>query len=86
MSISVNTMRAIDHWVGVPLCAVASPIVALMDGIKSIFSRGPDTPRKLLFIELSEMGSAIERSAIRSGSLGDRDFRTGRVPGAVFFC
>ncbi|QWE21926.1 glycosyltransferase family 9 protein [Polynucleobacter sp. AP-Jannik-300A-C4] len=59
MSISVNTMRAIDHWVGVPLCAVASPVVALMDSIKNIFGRGPDEPRKLLFIELSEMGSAI---------------------------
>ena len=50
MSISVNTMRAIDHWVGVPLCAVASPIVALIDGIKNIFSSSPDEPRKLLFI------------------------------------
>ena len=59
MTISVNTMRAIDHWVGVPLCAIASPLVALMDGIKNIFGRGPEVPKKLLFIELSEMGSAI---------------------------
>ena len=59
MTISVNTMRAIDHWVGVPLCAIASPLVALMDNVKNIFSRGPQTPKKLLFIELSEMGSAI---------------------------
>ena len=50
MSISVNTMRAIDHWVGVPLCAVASPIVALIDGIKNLFNRDEGTPRKLLFI------------------------------------
>ena len=76
MSISVNTMRAIDHWVGVPLCAVASPIVALMDGIKSIFSRGPDTPRKLLFIELSEMGSAI---------LVDPAMRNAQARGAELF-
>ncbi len=59
MTISVNTMRAIDHWVGVPLCAMVSPLIALTDAIKNIFSRGPETPKKLLFIELSEMGSAI---------------------------
>ena len=59
MSISVNTMRAIDHWVGVPLCALLSPIVAPLDGLKNITSRGPEAPKKLLFIELSEMGSAI---------------------------
>ena len=59
MSISVNTMRAIDHWVGVPLCALMSPVVVLMDLAKGIFTRGPQAPKKLLFIELSEMGSAI---------------------------
>ena len=59
MAISVNTMRAIDHWVGVPLCAVASPLVALIDSMKNVFTRGPEIPKKLLFIELSEMGSAI---------------------------
>lgn len=59
MSISVNTMRAIDHWVGVPLCAIVSPFVALIDGIKNIFGRDNKTPKRLLFIELSEMGSAI---------------------------
>ena len=76
MSISVNTMRAIDHWVGVPLCAVASPIVALIDGIKNILSRGPDAPRKLLFIELSEMGSAI---------LVDPAMRNAQARGAELF-
>ncbi|MBU3589866.1 glycosyltransferase family 9 protein [Polynucleobacter sp. 80A-SIGWE] len=76
MSISVNTMRAIDHWVGVPLCAVASPIVALIDGIKNVFSRGPDAPRKLLFIELSEMGSAI---------LVDPAMRNAQARGAELF-
>ena len=76
MSISVNTMRAIDHWVGVPLCAVASPIVALMDSIKNMFSRNPDQPRKLLFIELSEMGSAI---------LVDPAMRNAQARGAELF-
>jgi len=69
-------MRAIDHWVGVPLCAVASPVVALMDSIKNIFGRGPDEPRKLLFIELSEMGSAI---------LVDPAMRNAQARGAELF-
>jgi len=76
MTISVNTMRAIDHWVGVPLCAIASPLVALMDGIKNIFSRDPEAPKKLLFIELSEMGSAI---------LVDPAMRNAQARGAELF-
>jgi len=76
MTISVNTMRAIDHWVGVPLCAIASPLVALMDNIKNIFSRSPEVPKKLLFIELSEMGSAI---------LVDPAMRNAQARGAELF-
>jgi ADP-heptose:LPS heptosyltransferase len=76
MTISVNTMRAIDHWVGVPLCAIASPVVALIDGMKNIFSRSPEAPRKLLFIELSEMGSAI---------LVDPAMRNAQARGAELF-
>jgi ADP-heptose:LPS heptosyltransferase len=76
MTISVNTMRAIDHWVGVPLCAIASPVVALIDSIKNLFSRGPQTPKRLLFIELSEMGSAI---------LVDPAMRNAQARGAEIF-
>jgi ADP-heptose:LPS heptosyltransferase len=76
MAISVNTMRAIDHWVGVPLCAIVSPFVALMDRIKNIFSRGSEAPKKLLFIELSEMGSAI---------LVDPAMRNAQARGAEIF-
>ena len=76
MSLNVDAMRTIDRWVGVPLCAVVSPFVALIDGIKNIFSRGPDTPRKLLFIELSEMGSAI---------LVDPAMRNAQARGAELF-
>lgn len=76
MAISVNTMRAIDHWVGVPLCAIVSPLVAFMDRIKNIFSHGPETPKKLLFIELSEMGSAI---------LVDPAMRNAQARGAEIF-
>jgi ADP-heptose:LPS heptosyltransferase len=48
-------MRAIDHWVGVPLCFVLTVI-------RRLFGRGacPRRPvRRVLFIELSEMGSTI---------------------------
>jgi ADP-heptose:LPS heptosyltransferase len=58
MAISVNAMRTIDHWVGVPLCALASPMVALFDLLAKPFTK-VGNPQKLLFIELSEMGSAI---------------------------
>jgi ADP-heptose:LPS heptosyltransferase len=69
-------MRAIDHWVGVPLCAIVSPFIALIDGVKNIFSRSPKTPKKLLFIELSEMGSAI---------LVDPAMRNAKARGAELF-
>jgi ADP-heptose:LPS heptosyltransferase len=69
-------MRAIDHWVGVPLCAIVSPVIALIDGIKNVFNRGPETPKKLLFIELSEMGSAI---------LVDPAMRNAQARGAEIF-
>ncbi|MEO8582162.1 MAG: glycosyltransferase family 9 protein [Flavitalea sp.] len=53
---NVNAMRSIDKWVGVPLCFLAS----LLSNIRNLFSskRVPDT-RNTLFIELSEMGSAV---------------------------
>ena len=76
MTISVNTMRAIDHWVGVPLCAIVSPFIALIDRIKNTFNRGPEAPKKLLFIELSEMGSAI---------LVDPAMRNAKARGAELF-
>ncbi|MEY2662110.1 MAG: hypothetical protein RIQ35_427, partial [Pseudomonadota bacterium] len=76
MSISVNTMRAIDHWVGVPLCAIVSPVVALLDLARGVFTSGTKTPKKLLFIELSEMGSAI---------LVDPAMRNAQARGAELF-
>jgi ADP-heptose:LPS heptosyltransferase len=59
MSLSVDTMRTIDHRVGVPLCALATPIVWVLDWITRLFGGTCTSPRKVLFIELSEMGSAI---------------------------
>lgn len=49
----VDTMRAIDYWVGVPLCFVATLILA------PFRRRQQRVPGRALFIELSEMGSAI---------------------------
>lgn len=50
-------MRAIDKWAGVPLCFLAS----LLSRIRNIFTRTKRVPntQRTLFIELSEMGSAV---------------------------
>jgi ADP-heptose:LPS heptosyltransferase len=54
----VSTMRVIDKWVGVPLCFLLSPVCWLSDLLRSARVKKPDI-RRTLFIELSEMGSAI---------------------------
>ena len=59
MTIRVDTMRRIDHLAGVPLCAFLTPIVYLYDWLMGIFQAPSKRPEKVLFIELSEMGSAI---------------------------
>lgn len=52
----VDTMRHIDYYVGVPLCFVGT----LLYKIGRLFVKSDqNNPRKVLFIELSEMGSAI---------------------------
>lgn len=52
----ISTMRRIDHLAGVPLCFVATLLVRLI----CFFSGSqPTQPKKVLFVELSEMGSAI---------------------------
>lgn len=58
MSLSVDTMRKVDRIAGIPLCALATPFVKLADRIRSA-RRRPSSPQRILFIELSEMGSAI---------------------------
>lgn len=55
---TVNSMRIIDRWVGVPLCMLISPFCWLSDLVRGARRKNPDT-RRTLFIELSEMGSAI---------------------------
>lgn len=54
----VSTMRAIDKWVGIPVCFIISPFRWLSDTLRSAKKRKPDLNRTL-FIELSEMGSAV---------------------------
>jgi len=54
----VSTMRSIDKWVGIPVCFIISPFRWLSDTVRSAKKRKPDTGRTL-FIELSEMGSAV---------------------------
>jgi ADP-heptose:LPS heptosyltransferase len=52
----IDTMRAVDYFAGIPLCFLATVlirIVNLFTGVKA------QRPRKVLFVELSEMGSAI---------------------------
>lgn len=49
-------MRAVDYWVGIPLCFVGSMIQKVL---KLLPSRSVNTPSNLLLIELSEMGSTI---------------------------
>src|SRR5687767_6614135 len=53
---NVNAMRKIDKWAGIPLCWLAS----MLSRIRHLFTpkKLPDTSRTL-FIELSEMGSAV---------------------------
>ena len=55
---TINTMRFVDRWVGVPLCFLMSPFCWLSDLIRGARRKKPDL-RRTLFIELSEMGSAI---------------------------
>lgn len=50
-------MRIVDRWVGIPLCFVFS----VLHSARKIFRKdSPEAkPRKILFIELSEMGSMV---------------------------
>jgi ADP-heptose:LPS heptosyltransferase len=50
----LSTMRAVDLWIGVPLSFICTRIVRILGTPK-----GPEKPERVLFIELSEMGSTI---------------------------
>jgi ADP-heptose:LPS heptosyltransferase len=53
---NVDTVRKIDYYVGVPLCFFGSISQKIPDLFKR---RSGNIPKNVLFIELSEMGSAI---------------------------
>ena len=55
-SLSVDTMRRIDRWAGVPLCALATALLRIWWWLRPM---PPRPVRRVLFIELSEMGSTI---------------------------
>jgi ADP-heptose:LPS heptosyltransferase len=52
----VDTMRWIDYYVGVPLCLLGSICQKI---INLIYKPKKNSPHNILFVELSEMGSAI---------------------------
>jgi hypothetical protein len=49
-------MRRIDHLASEPLCAVATLLLRLVGLFRS---RAPRPVRRILFVELSEMGTTI---------------------------
>src|SRR5512139_2502658 len=51
---NVDLMRKVDYYAGVPLCFLATFIVKL----SNLFSQ-TGKPKRVLLVELSEMGSAI---------------------------
>ncbi len=57
----LSTMRRIDYFVGVPATFVLTVLVKLLGRVRP--RRADGEPRRILFIELSEMGSTILASA-----------------------
>ena len=53
---NVDTMRRVDYWLGIPLTALSTPLIKLLDWLRK---PAPPKPRNILFVELSEMGSTI---------------------------
>ncbi len=54
----LNTMRTLDRWLGIPLCFLSSCLLRIF----ALWRRGRAvvaSPRRVLFLELSEMGSTV---------------------------
>ena len=75
---SVDTMRVIDYYVGIPLCFLAGLWLKLVQFLRIVpIQETLPAPRRVAFLELSEMGSAI---------LADSALRWTRQQGAdVYF-
>ena len=54
----LKTMRAVDYWIGIPLCFFFSVLQRLVELVAPP-SKFPEKPQRILFIELSEMGSTV---------------------------
>jgi ADP-heptose:LPS heptosyltransferase len=53
---NVNFMRFVDRWIGIPICIILS----IFNNITGVFkSKKQRSIKKILFIQISEMGSAI---------------------------
>ena len=58
----LDLIRGIDKWVGIPACFCVSLVYRIAGWIKrwrNIEAPSAETPKKFLFIELSEMGSTV---------------------------
>lgn len=53
---NVDLMRKIDYYLGIPLSFVGSGVIKIVDLVRG---NKKVTPKKILFVELSEMGSTI---------------------------
>ena len=53
---NVASMRAVDRWLGVPVCAALSLIARFTRYPHATAAR---TPRRLLFVKLAEQGSTV---------------------------
>ena len=53
---NLQFMHVVDYWVGIPLCAVLSIVERVRARVMPAVSA---PPRRMLLIELSEMGSAV---------------------------
>jgi len=54
--LKVDTMRKIDYYAGIPLCFIGTILIKLK---KLLFGQRTTKIKKVLFVELSEMGSTI---------------------------
>jgi ADP-heptose:LPS heptosyltransferase len=70
---NVDTMRRIDRLAGVPLCAIATALVRMWEWMRG---RPARPMRRILFVELSEMGTTI---------LAQPAMRKARERGELFF-
>lgn len=55
----VDTMRQLDYWLGIPFTLVASLWVSFQDWFRNQASQEAPAIQRILFVELSEMGSTI---------------------------